>query len=49
MVETGLEGIGTYVTRRQNMLAQYIVTQPIMDLYERSAWRPGARVSWWWW
>ena len=49
MAEAGFEGIGTYITRRQNMVAQYIATWPIMDLCERSAWRPGARVSWRWW
>ena len=31
------------------MSAQYIVTQPILDLCERSVWRPGAWVSWSWW
>ena len=49
MVESGFEGIGTYITRRQNTVAQYIATQPILDLCERSARRPGARVSWRWW
>ena len=49
MVEAGLEGIGTYVTRRQNTVAQYIVTRPILDLCERSARRPGTWVSWRWW
>ena len=46
MVEAGFEGIGTYITRRQNKVAQYTATQPILDLCERSARRPGARVSW---
>ena len=49
MVEAGFEGIGTYVTRRQNTVAQYVATQPIMDLFERAARRPGARVSLRWW
>ena len=49
MVESGFEGIGTYITRRQNTVAQYIATQPIMDLCERSARRTGARVSMRWW
>ena len=31
------------------MVAQYIATRPIMDLCERSTWRPGARLSWRWW
>ena len=49
MVEAGFEGIEKYITRRQNMVAQYIATQPILDLYERSARRPGVRVSRRWW
>ena len=49
LVEEGFEGIGTYVTRRQNTVAQYIATRPILDLYERSAPRPGAWVSRRWW
>ena len=49
MLEVGFEGIGTYITRSQNTVAQYIATRPILDLYERSAWRPGARVSRRWW
>ena len=46
MAETGFEGIGTYITRRQNTATQYIATRPILDLYERSARKPGERVSW---
>ena len=45
MGEAGFKGIRKSVTRRQNMVAQYIATRPILDLYERSAWRMGARVS----
>ena len=37
MVEAGFEGIGTYVTRRQNMVAQYIAKQPILDICDQSA------------
>ena len=44
MVEAGFEGIGTYITSRQNMLTQYIATRPIMELCERSDGRPGKRV-----
>ena len=44
MVEAGFERIGTYVTRRQNTVAQYIATRPILDLCERSAWRRGVWV-----
>ena len=49
MMESGLEGIRTYVTRRQNTIAQYISMRPIMDLCDRSARRPWAWVSRWWW
>ena len=49
MAETGFEGIGKYITRRQNTVAEYIVTRPILDLCERSAQRPVVRVSWRWW
>ena len=35
--------------RRQNTVAQYIATRPILDLCERSVLRPGVRVSWRWW
>ena len=30
------------------MVAQYIATQPILDLCEQSTWQPGARVYCWW-
>ena len=49
MVESGFKGIGKYITRRQNRVAHYIEMQPIMYLFERSAWRPGSRVSQRWW
>ena len=45
MAEAGFEDIRTYVTRRQNNVAQYILTQPIMDLCDWSARRPGVWVS----
>ena len=45
MVEAGLEGVGIYITRRHNTVAQYIAMRPIMDFFERSTRRPGARVS----
>ena len=32
--EAGFKEIGFYITRRQNTVAQYIVTQPILDLCE---------------
>ena len=34
---------------RQNTIAQYITTRPIIDLYDRSDKRLGAKVSWRWW
>ena len=49
MAEAGFEEIGTYNTKRQNMVVQYIVTRPILDLCERSTRRPGERVSRRWW
>ena len=48
-MEAGFEGIGVYVTRSQNTVAQYIATQLILDLFERSARRLEAWVSWRWW
>ena len=49
MAESGFEGMGTYITRRQNTVAQYIATRPILDFCERSIRRPGERVSRRWW
>ena len=49
MVEAGFEGIGTYITRRQNTVAQYIATRPILDLCECFTRRPVARVYRRWW
>ena len=49
MPEEGFEGIRKSITRRKNTVAQYIATRPILDLCERSARRPGARVSRRWW
>ena len=47
--EAGFEEIVVYITRRKNMVAQYIVTRPILDLCEKSVQSPGAWVSWRWW
>ena len=41
MDETGLQEVETYISCRQNMAAQFIVTRPVM--------RPGPRISKWWW
>ena len=46
MGESGSKGIWTYVTRRQNTVAQYIVMRTILYLCEWSALRTGAWVSW---
>ena len=44
-IEVGFESIRKAITRRQNTVAQYIATQPILDLCERAAQRMGVRVS----
>ena len=49
MGEAGFKGIRKSVTSRQNTVAQYIVTRPILDLCECSTRRPGVRVSRRWW
>ena len=49
MLEAGFEGIRKAVTRRQNMVAQYIATRPILDFCERATQRVEARVSRRWW
>ena len=45
----GSEGIIKSFTRRNNRVAQYIATRPMLDLCERSTRLPGAKVSWRWW
>ena len=47
--EAGSEEIGVYIQKMQNMVAQYIATQPILDLCEQAVQRPAAWVSWRWW
>ena len=49
MSEAGFEEIRTYVTRRQNTVAQYITKRPILKLCERSDWMPGAWLYQRWW
>ena len=49
MKETGLVGIRVSILRRQNTVAQFITTRPILDLCEKATQRPGARVARWWW
>ena len=49
MQEAGFIEIRESITRRQNMVAQYIATRPILDLCERITQRAGARVYRRWW
>ena len=44
MKKAGIVGIRTSILRRQNTVAQFIVTWPILGLCERAVRRPGARV-----
>ena len=39
MEEAVFEDIGVYIKKRQNTVAQYIVTRPILDLCEQSVQR----------
>ena len=45
----GLEEIGVYIACRQNTVAQYIATRPIMDLCLAAEQKPGMRLSRRWW
>ena len=36
MKEAGLTDVRTSINRRQNTVAQYIATRPLLDLYERA-------------
>ena len=49
MEEAGLTDIRTSIQRRQNMVAQYIATQPLLDLCKGARPREGARVILRWW
>ena len=49
MREAVMVGIRTSITRRQNIVAQYIATRPILDLCEQATRRPGERESRRWW
>ena len=49
MKEAGIVRIWTSILRRQNTVAQFIATGPILDLCEKAKRRPGARVPRWWW
>ena len=45
----GLEEIGAYIARRQNTVAQYILTRPVMDLCLVEEWKTGMRLYMQWW
>ena len=47
--EAGLTDIRTSIQRRQNTVAQYIATRPLLDLCEGARPREGARVTLRWW
>ena len=49
MKEAGFKDIRTSINNRQNTVAQYIATRPLMDLYEVTNQIGGASVSRRWW
>ena len=49
MKEAWVVRIQTSILRRQNTVAQFIATRPILDLCEKAERRPGARVPRRWW
>ena len=49
MYEVGFEEMVAYFLKRQNMVAHYIATRSILDLYEETVWRTGAWVARIWW
>ena len=49
MKEAGLTDVHTSIQRRQNTVAQYIVTRPLLDLCEGARQREGVRVTFRWW
>ena len=49
MKEVGIVRIWTSILRRQNTVAQFIATPPILGLYEGEVRRSGARVPRRWW
>ena len=49
MKEAGVVRIRTSILRRQNTVAQFIATRPILGLCEVAERRPGTRVPWRWW
>ena len=49
MRAAGMEEMGTYISRRQNIVAQYIATRPIFDMCLEAERKMGSRVSMRWW
>ena len=49
MSESGVQEVETYVTFRQNTVAKFIATRPMMDLCLVAARHPRARVLKRWW
>ena len=49
MQEAGLTDIRKSIANRQNTVAQYIATRPLLDLCEGARAREGARVPMRWW
>ena len=45
MKEAGFKEIRTSITNRQNTVAQYIATRPLLDLCEGAKQRGGVRVT----
>ena len=49
MKEAGLTDVGKSIANRQNTVAQYIATRPLLDLCEGASAREGTRVPLRWW
>ena len=49
MKEAGFTDVRISITRRQNTVAQFIATRPLLDLCEGTTQRGGARVTMRWW
>ena len=49
MTEAGFKDIRTSINNRQNTVAKYIATRPLLDLYDGTNQIGGARVSRGWW
>ena len=49
MAKAGFQEVENYVSRRQNTMAKYIATRPIVELCLTAKRRPGPRAEMWWW